>query len=188
MKGTAIGILRKLGTSPGTRIFEYTREEVFVFRLKLRLIGLLLCVVFSELFSLSLSAAQQEGELVGAVLGPNRTCLCGTQITVKRLEDGAVVSVVAGMSGSYRASGLRAGRYELKAELKGFEPKVLPPIVLAEGETKTVDIPLEIATVKTIVTVIGSLPTRPRTPSVPKNLRPMFTSLPTRRASARSRP
>jgi iron complex outermembrane receptor protein len=105
-----------------------------------------------------MAAQGPGGELTGVVLGPNKTSLSGAQVTIRRLEDGTVVSVVAGARGIYRALGLRAGKYQITAELQNFAPRVVSDVALAEGETKSVDLTLAIATVQTIVTVIGSAP------------------------------
>jgi iron complex outermembrane receptor protein len=98
------------------------------------------------------------GEITGFVSGPNGSGLPGTMITILETPTGTAYTVVTGSRGIYRASGLPDGDYEMRTELQGFEPFRKSGIRLSAGETRTVDIRLEIATIREIVTVVETAP------------------------------
>jgi len=98
------------------------------------------------------------GEFQGIVAGPENAGLVGAKINLRHIASGKNIRVVSGNRGLYRAAGLAPGVYEFRIELEGFEPKALTNINIAAGETRTVDIKLDVATIHNIVTVTGALP------------------------------
>jgi iron complex outermembrane receptor protein len=97
------------------------------------------------------------GEITGFITAPDSSGLPGVRVSVRELGGMHSRVVVAGSRGVYRIQELPAGEYQLRAELKGFEPWA-STVVLAEGERKTVDFTLPIATIREIVTVVSALP------------------------------
>ena len=113
------------------------------------------------LFVLTSSPAQPQtnsGVISGIVSGPNDTPLPGTVILITERETGETVRLVSGGQGVYRAPNLNPGAYEVRAQLEGFEPKVIPGIEISHGVSRTVNIAMTIATIRSIVTVVGALP------------------------------
>jgi iron complex outermembrane receptor protein len=98
------------------------------------------------------------GGFTGIITGPDGARLPGAAVSIRGLESGTVVRIVTGGQGVYRAANLVPGRYEFTAELEGFQPTVMTDVPLSEGETRTVDLTLAIATIREIVTVVGTLP------------------------------
>jgi len=98
------------------------------------------------------------GGLSGTVLGPDGAKLPGVVITVRGTPEGEVVArVVSADYGSYRVSALRAGDYELLAELAGFAAAPLAVTVTA-GRSTTADLRMGLATLAEEVQVIGTAP------------------------------
>jgi iron complex outermembrane recepter protein len=98
------------------------------------------------------------GSITGSVLAKDGTGLPGSLVTVSGLSATHPLRVVAGDRGIFRVAGLAAGSYTLRAEAPGFAPQTLPPIKLAEGESKEVSVALDVTTVKDAVTVVGRAP------------------------------
>jgi iron complex outermembrane receptor protein len=119
-----------------------------------RLAATLLCSAVLMIMQ-NAGAQTQTGEFTGFVMGPKSTGLAGAMVTIRRLDNGAIISVVAGARGAYRASDLAAGKYELKAVLAGFDVRTVPEVVLDGSETKTIDFNLPVAGISEIITVIG---------------------------------
>jgi iron complex outermembrane receptor protein len=113
---------------------------------------ILLCVAGA-----SLAAETQPGEILGMVTAQNKAGLPGTMITLRDTSTGTTITVVAGARGIYSAPRLRAGDYEVKAELDGFEPTSVRAS-LGEAEHKLVDFTLSVTPIHEIVTVVGSAP------------------------------
>ena len=111
------------------------------------------------LCSPTLVAGQAAGaEIHGIIYGPDGARLPGVSVSIRHLETGSVVRIVTGSEGVYRASNLKPGACEISAELQGFEPQTTPGIELGAGEPRRVDLTMDIATVREIITVVGSLP------------------------------
>lgn len=98
------------------------------------------------------------GIITGTVTGPDAARLPGVLVIARLVEKEYAAQVVTGSSGIYRIPGLPAGVYELRAELEEFEPKVVSSLVLAAGETKVVDLKMQIAVIREIITVVGASP------------------------------
>ena len=103
-------------------------------------------------------ALPEAGEIVGMVTAPDGSGLPGARISIRQVTEDRTFSVVAGGRGVYRVPDLPAGRYELRAELNGFEPSEIEGVAISEGESRTVDFRLAIATIREIVTVVGNTP------------------------------
>ena len=118
-----------------------------------------LSVVFPALSAAQTSSSRETprpGALVGFIAGPDEARLPGVVVTVNEVTSGSAVTVVTGAHGGYRATGLRPGQYELKAELVGFQPQILRGLSLSNGQTREVDFTLALAAYAEAVTVIGA--------------------------------
>jgi iron complex outermembrane receptor protein len=98
------------------------------------------------------------GGITGRVTGPDGLGLPGGTISIRNLATGAVVRVISGDLGVYRVRDLGPGSYELKAELPGFEPRVITDVKVSASEFPVVDFKLRPAIVHESVTVIGKVP------------------------------
>lgn len=102
------------------------------------------------------SAVGQGGEITGLITAPDGSGLPGARISVRQVSDDKTLEVIAGGRGIFRVTDLPPGMYELRAELAGFEPSAIEEVAISEGESRTVDFRLAIATLKEIVTVVGT--------------------------------
>jgi iron complex outermembrane recepter protein len=96
------------------------------------------------------------GAISGFITDPDAARLPGVVVTLTEVSTGSSVTVITGEHGGYRAAGLRPGRYELSAELAGFQPNVVRDLSVAEAQTREVDVRLSLATYAEAVTVIGT--------------------------------
>jgi iron complex outermembrane receptor protein len=104
------------------------------------------------------AAQSAQGTIMGFVSGPEKTGLTGASIVFRNSSTGKAYRVISGDRGVYRAAGLLPGTYEVAVELLGFMPKSLAAVPLAGGETRALNIDLQVATIRESVTVIGKLP------------------------------
>jgi iron complex outermembrane receptor protein len=100
------------------------------------------------------AGAGEAASLWGVVMAPDGSRLGGAVVTLARAE-GGTVRVAAGALGVYRASGLAPGTWTLRVHSPGFAPARRGPWRLAPGESREVDVRLEIAALSDEVTVVG---------------------------------
>jgi len=103
-------------------------------------------------------AVPQAGEIIGLITAPDGSGLPGTRISIRDVKEDRTFRVVAGGRGVFRVPDLAAGKYELRAELDGFDPSAIKEVTISEGEPRIVDFRLAIATIREIVTVVGTAP------------------------------
>jgi hypothetical protein len=115
------------------------------------LIGLLVLALSASLASVSF--AQGEASLQGAVSDSSGGALPGVAIRIKNLETGAVRNQVTDEAGRYDAASLPVGRYEVRAEKTGFRSEEKTAISLVFGQRETVDLVLQVGDVRQTVQV-----------------------------------
>ncbi len=116
-------------------------------------------LAFSFLLTANLVAQTPTGTISGSIFAFGGARLPGASITLTHQDTGSVFEVTASDRGLYRATGLPAGRYEMRVELSGFKPSVESDMNLPEGGSRAVDVTLSVAlTVNEVVTVIGEVP------------------------------
>jgi iron complex outermembrane receptor protein len=81
--------------------------------------------------------------------------LPGVTLRVLNTESGTYIEAISSDAGSFRVGNLPPGQYELEADLSGFEPRRISGIVLAGGASVSLDVRLEVATVREQVRVVG---------------------------------
>ena len=118
---------------------------------------ILLCCCLSGIIPLA-HAAPKTGEITGLITAPDGSGLPGARISVRQMVDDRIFGVIAGGRGVYRLPDLPPGRYQVRVELDGFEPSATEEVTLWEGESRTVDFRLAIATIREIITVVGTAP------------------------------
>jgi iron complex outermembrane recepter protein len=119
----------------------------------------LTALMFAILIILPGGFVQARGaELAGFVNGPKDTGLFGAKVTLRRLDSDALITVIAGTRGAYQAHDLAGGKYEVKVELAGFEPRIITEVALGPDESKTLNFDLAIHGLHEMVTVIGPAP------------------------------
>ncbi|MCX6538272.1 MAG: TonB-dependent receptor [Acidobacteria bacterium] len=107
-------------------------------------------------------AAQTEaGRVTGVVTDPSGGVLPGVTVTIKgEGTGGAIRSTVTDSTGRYVVANVAPGSYELSFELPGFSRQA-SKLVVAVGQSVTVDTKLEIGRQTEQIQVTGSLIPRP---------------------------
>src|SRR5258705_867325 len=94
----------------------------------------------------------------GTITDTQAGVLPGVTITVMNAESGTVRTAVTEADGKYRVPGLAPGRYNLTAELPGFQTIDVKDITLLIGQEYTRDLQLGLSTLQENVTVTGEAP------------------------------
>ena len=103
--------------------------------------------------------AQTLANITGRAHDRTGAVLANVRVTLRNAETGLTRETRSGNDGYFAASALAAGRYELRAEAERFRPLIQKDLVLTVGETRTLDLTLELGAIDQEVTVVGSLPT-----------------------------
>lgn len=101
--------------------------------------------------------AQTTGTISGVVKDSTGALVPGATVTVINLETATTRTLVADDQGRYRALNLNVGRYEVEAELSGFQT-VRNGLALAVGQEAVVNFTLQIGQVTESVSVAGEAP------------------------------
>src|SRR5215470_9294660 len=103
-------------------------------------------------------AQAASASIAGTIADAQGGVLPGVTITVQNAESGTVRTSVTEGDGKYRVAGLNPGRYNLTAELPGFQTVAVRDIVLVVGQEYSRDFQLALSTVQESVTVTGEAP------------------------------
>src|SRR5712671_3177728 len=100
-------------------------------------LALLATLVFSRPVS---AQTPRDGRLVVTVVDQTGGVLPNASVTVAGIDDGnraaVIAPVVASTEGVATFTGLRPGRYAIKAEFSGFDPRVDPDVRVRAGDNK----------------------------------------------------
>ena len=115
-------------------------------------------IIVGSLISVSAPSAFAQsqalnGQIEGTVLDRNQSAAAGATISATNIETGANRIVTTNERGVYRFPLLPLGSYRITAEAAGFKRFVREGIVLATGQTATIDINLQTGDIDEIVTV-----------------------------------
>lgn len=105
-------------------------------------------------------AAAQQGttELRGRVVDAQGAVLPGVTVTVRNQETGMFRETVSGGDGSFIASGLVPGTYQVAAELPGFKKFERKDLRLEVGKTASIDVTMAVGSVEETITVTTESP------------------------------
>jgi len=103
-------------------------------------------------------AQQGTTELRGRVQDAQSGVLPGVTVTVRNQATGMFRETVSGPDGSFIASGLTPGTYQLDAELSGFKKFTRKDLILEVGKTVSIDVKMEVGGIEQTVTVSGESP------------------------------
>jgi hypothetical protein len=109
---------------------------------------------------LAVPAVAQQGttELRGRAIDSQGGMLPGVAIIVKNQATGMFRETVSASDGSFIASGLVPGTYEVTGELAGFKKFNRRELLLEVGKTASIDITLEVGGIEQTVTVSAESP------------------------------
>ena len=119
-----------------------------------KLIGTLMMLLLAA----PLAAQQGTTELRGRVIDGQGGILPGVTVVVRNQATGMFRETISGGDGSFIASGLTPGTYEINAELQGFKKFTRKGLVLEVGKTTSVDVGMEVGGIEQTVTVTADSP------------------------------
>lgn len=103
-----------------------------------------------------IAAETAPATLSGSILAADGSGLPGARVTVQPAHPERPAAVVAsGQEGLYRVRGLPPGAYRFRVELPGFDPLLVPDVVLGPGERRVFDVTLRLSRVCETVTVVS---------------------------------
>ena len=118
---------------------------------------LLACAVLLAPLQNRLLAQESRGTIVGKVLDPSGAVVPGATVTVVNRSMGTKVTLTTNESGSYQASFLLPGGYQITAEQAGFK-KYVRDVEVQVNARLEVNIPLEVGAASDAVTVTAESP------------------------------
>src|SRR5258707_15510231 len=118
----------------------------------------LIVIAFGFLLVLSHSASAQSGTttITGHVKDPQGASLPGATVTLYYRERTSSLRTTTDSTGSYRFEKLAPGEYLVEAEAKGFASATVQRVTVERGKTATLDISLELSSVRSTVVVTAS--------------------------------
>ncbi len=123
--------------------------------MKQRVMGV---VLMTLLIAMSASAQQGTTELRGRVIDPQGAVLPGVTVVVRNQETGMFRETVSGPDGTFIASGIVPGTYQVNAELQGFKKFERKDLRLEVGKTSSIDVQMTVGGVEETVTVTTESP------------------------------
>ena len=103
-------------------------------------------------------AQQTTGNINGQIVDGQGAAVPGVTVTAKNIATGFTRADVSDAQGIYRLTALPVGTYDLTAELQGFQKVENKGIDVNVGQTLTVGMTLQLASVQETVTVTGESP------------------------------
>ncbi len=113
----------------------------------------LLLVCLAGAFKLMAQSETGRAALEGVVSDPSGRSVDAARITVRETTTGLQRVLKTNAEGAFRASALPVGLYNLEATSQGFGTSRTEKIALTVGETKTVNITLQVSSVSTQITI-----------------------------------
>jgi hypothetical protein len=111
------------------------------------------------LLAASASAQVTTGTIYGRVIDPTGAVAPSASVEIRQLETGAVRTLTTDDRGTYRATALAVGPYEIRVEKADFSPEVRRGINLTVGQDAAVDFALKVGVVDQAVEVVADAPT-----------------------------
>ena len=105
------------------------------------------------------SATASTAILRGHIADPTGALIPGAKVTISTPAGITVSTATADASGAYSVNGLKPGSYIVQATFAGFAPFSSPPVQLAAGQSKRVDISMALQVAQQSVTVTDDSPT-----------------------------
>ncbi len=119
---------------------------------------LLLWVCTTVLTLSGLHAQVDRATLTGTVTDPSDASISGAVAVVESPATGFRREVQSNAAGEYRFVGLPVGTYSLTVGKSGFQVRKYEDVALSVGETRRIDVALEVGTIVTEVAVTAEAP------------------------------
>src|ERR1700733_13985074 len=116
-----------------------------------------LAILLTAVLSLFAFHAQaQEATIVGTVTDSTGAIIPSAVVSVRNVETGTARSLTTNSDGQYAAPSLSIGRYDVRAEAKGFKAGEEKGIVLNVADRTRVDFRLEVGSAQETISVEAS--------------------------------
>src|SRR5215813_3755645 len=122
--------------------------------------GAFLFCLFSMLLvsSVILQAQQVTGAIVVTVSDATGAALSGAKIVARDLDRGTILTTTSNESGAFNIPLVPVGRYEVKAEAKGFQNAANPAFEILLNQTVRISFQMKVGEVSQTVEVAASSP------------------------------
>jgi hypothetical protein len=114
-----------------------------------------LTVVFALLMTQSIFA-QTNANLSGVITDINKATVGGATVTVVSTETGAQRNTTTNADGFFNFQQLSPGNYKVTVNQEGFKSSQIDALTLAVGQTRELNVVLEIGEVAAVVNITGS--------------------------------
>ncbi len=115
-------------------------------------------ILMTLLVAVAASAQQGTTELRGRVIDAQGAVLPGVTVVVRNQETGMFRETTSGPDGTFIASSLVPGTYQVSAELAGFKKFERKDLRLEVGKTSSIDVAMAVGSVEETVTVTTESP------------------------------
>ncbi|HTM25852.1 MAG TPA: TonB-dependent receptor [Vicinamibacterales bacterium] len=114
--------------------------------------------LFMVLLAIPVSAQQGTTELRGHVVDAQGAALPGVTVTIRNQASGMFRETQTSADGSFIASGLVPGTYEISSALQGFKKFSRRDLLLEVGKTASIEVKMEVGSFEEVVTVSAESP------------------------------
>ncbi|HYL09526.1 MAG TPA: TonB-dependent receptor [Candidatus Acidoferrales bacterium] len=108
--------------------------------------------------ALAFAQSAGTGTITGTVTDPQGSTVPGAIVTVRNTDTGGERTLTTNDAGIYVAAFLQSGNYQVKASKQGFAVVEHKGLVLAVGQTLTIDFAMPLKTTEETVTVTSQAP------------------------------
>ncbi|HEX6976677.1 MAG TPA: carboxypeptidase regulatory-like domain-containing protein [Vicinamibacterales bacterium] len=115
-------------------------------------------VLMTLLAAATAGAQQGTTELRGRVADAQGAVLPGVTVVIRNQDTGMFRETTSGADGTFIATGLTPGTYQVSAELQGFRKFERKDLCLEVGKTASIDVNLAVGGLEETVTVSGESP------------------------------
>ena len=127
------------------------------------MVRLILVVSFTALFAVPAFAQTSNATLSGTIVDTGGGVLPGVTVKLQSPATGLARDSVTNAAGVYVFNFLPAGEYVVTAELAGFKTLRQPDVRLEIGQSRVLDLKMEVGQLEEVVTVEGTAPLLDRT-------------------------
>jgi hypothetical protein len=100
-------------------------------------------------------AQTDRATLEGTVMDSSGATISGARVKISAVETGLTQERTANPSGQYRFPGIAIGEYTVSVSNSGFKTKVIEDVILQVGQTRTLDVSLQIGEASEKVDVVA---------------------------------
>jgi hypothetical protein len=118
-----------------------------------RTTALWICLLFSFLVAIPLTAQTVTGTIRGTITDQSGAIVQGAKVTAINIATGVQTPAVANSAGEYAIRFLQIGQYKITVEAAGFQKADYGPFALEIDQVAKVDIPLKIGASSTTIEV-----------------------------------